>query len=186
MEPGLSGLEQQAALLPRVASHDLPAFDALYQRYAPLLYGLLLRILRQEADAEEVLQETFVQVWNRARMYDPSRGTEAAFLISMARNRAIDRLRSRNTRDAKELEAAQPVPVQSETADPAVVAQQRDAVRRALAALPEAQRKALELAYFEGMTQSEIAARLGEPLGTVKTRLLLGMRKLREALEWLK
>jgi RNA polymerase sigma-70 factor (ECF subfamily) len=175
--------------LAAVAGGDAAAFEALYDRHSPLLYGLLLRILGSTEDAQEVLQETFVKAWTKAAMFDPSRGSETAWLISMARSRAIDRLRARKVRVERENDAGREISIQSSFvdsrsgADVAERSEERTAVRGALAELPEAQRIALELAYFEGLSQSEIAERLGQPLGTVKTRMQLGMKKLRERLQ---
>jgi RNA polymerase sigma-70 factor (ECF subfamily) len=177
-----------AALLPAVAEGDIAAFEGLYDRHAPTLYALLLRILGNAEDAQEVLQEAFVKAWVNARMFDAERGSETAWLISIARSRGIDRLRSRRTRADRENDAGREISIRSSSvdhstgADKAIQSQEGVAVRGALAELPEAQRIALELAYFEGLSQSEIAARLGEPLGTVKTRMQLGMKKLRERL----
>jgi RNA polymerase sigma-70 factor (ECF subfamily) len=177
-----------AALLPAVAQGNISAFEELYDRYSPTVYGLLLRILANADDAQEVLQETFVKAWTSASMFDSVRGSEVAWLISIARSRGIDRLRSRRTRVEREDEAGREISILSsfvETstgADDAILAEERQAVRGALAELPEAQRIALELAYFEGLSQSEIAARLDQPLGTIKTRMQLGMKKMRERL----
>ena len=178
-----------AALLPAVARGDAAAFEALYDRHAPTIYALLLRVLRNADDAQEVLQETFVKAWTSAKMFDAVRGSEVAWLISIARSRGIDRLRSRRIRGEREDEAGREISVRgafvdrSGGADYAIQSQERVAVRGALAELPESQRLALELAYFEGLSQSEIAARLGAPLGTIKTRMQLGMKKLRERLQ---
>jgi len=178
-----------AALLPAVARGDVSAFEALYDRHASTVYAVLLRILCNADDAQEVLQETFVKAWTSAKMFDAVRGSEVAWLISIARSRGIDRLRSRRIRVEREDEAGREIAVhgafvdRSTGADHAIQAEERVAVRGALAELPEAQRVALELAYFEGLSQSEIAARLGEPLGTIKTRMQLGMRKLRDRLQ---
>jgi RNA polymerase sigma-70 factor (ECF subfamily) len=180
---------QAPALLAAVARGDVAAFEALYDRYSPSLYALLLRILSNAEDAEEVLQETFVKAWTNAKMFDAGRGTEIAWLISIARSRGIDRLRSRKIRSDRENDAGRETSIRAtaveatSSVDRAVQSQERVAVRSALAELPDAQRTALELAYFEGLSQSEIAARLGEPLGTVKTRMQLGMKKLRERLQ---
>lgn len=176
------------ALLPAVARGDLSAFEALFDRYSGTLYALLLRILGNPEDAQEVLQESFVKVWTSAKMFDAVRGSEAAWLISIARSRGIDKLRSRRIRVDRENDAGREISIQSSFvekttgAEEAIRAEERTAVRGALAELPDAQRIALELAYFEGLSQSEIAERLGEPLGTVKTRMQLGMRKLRDRL----
>lgn len=177
-----------ATLLPSVARGSISAFEEFYDRYAPTVYALLLRILANADDAQEVLQETFVKAWTSANMFDSVRGSEIAWLISIARSRGIDRLRSRKIRNTREDEAGREVSIRSSFADTntgadrAIQSEERAAVRSALAELPEAQRVALELAYFEGLSQSEIAARLNEPLGTIKTRMQLGMKKLRERL----
>lgn len=184
-----STADSTAALLPAVARGDLVAFEALYDRYSGTLYALLLRILMNAEDAQEVLQETFVKAWANANMFDAVRGSEVAWLISIARSKGIDRLRSRRIRADREHDAGREISIQSSFvdkktgADTAILSQERTAVRNALAELPEAQRIALELAYFEGLSQSEIAERLKEPLGTIKTRMQLGMKKLRERLQ---
>lgn len=145
-------------------------------------------MLGNAEDAQEVLQEAFVQVWNRAGSYDPNRGSELAWLISITRSRGIDRLRSRRVRAEREHQAAMEISKGSENVDTpgaydeVVSAERRVALREALIELPEGQREALELAYFHGLSQTEIASRLSEPLGTVKTRMQLGMKKLRERL----
>lgn len=184
--------ENASALLERVARGDGKSFEDLYDRYAPMLYAVLLRILGRPEDAQEVLQETFVKVWTNATLFDKARGSEAAWLISIARSRGIDRLRSRRVRFDRETEAGREIthngPAASSPSglEAAVQSETRTAVRSALSELPQAQRIALELAYFEGLSQSEIAERLGEPLGTVKTRMQLGMKKLRDRLQELR
>jgi len=178
-----------SALLPAVARGDVAAFEELYDRYSSTLYALLLRILANAEDAQEVLQEAFVKAWTSAKMFDALRGSEVAWLISIGRSRGIDRLRARRIRVNREDEAGREVLTVSgfvdrtNGADKAIQSEQTVAVRGALAELPDAQRRALELAYFEGLSQSEIAARLSEPLGTVKTRMQLGMKKLRDRLQ---
>src|SRR5262249_34605293 len=168
------------ALLPAVSRGDIAAFEELYDRYSSTLYALLIRILGNAEDAQEVLQETFVKAWTSARMFDAQRGSEVAWLISPAPGRGIDRLRARRIRVDREDEAGREISTvsgfvdRSSGADKAIQAEQSYAVRGALAELPEPQRRALELAYFEGLSQSEIAERLSEPLGTVKTRMQLG------------
>ena len=184
-----SNVETTSVLLPAVAQGDLAAFEALYDRYSGTLYALLLRILGNPEDAQEVLQESFVKVWTNAAMFDAVRGSEVAWLISIARSKGIDRLRSRRIRSDRENDAGREISIHSSFvekttgAENAILSQERTAVRSALAELPEAQRVALELAYFEGLSQSEIAARLDEPLGTIKTRMQLGMKKLRDRLQ---
>ena len=179
---------KSSALLPAVARGDVAAFEELYDRYSSTLYALLIRILGNTEDAQEALQETFVKAWTSAKMFDAVRGSEVAWLISIARSRGIDRLRARRIRVDREDEAGREISTfsgfedRTSGADRAIQAEQCYAVRGALAELPDAQRRALELAYFEGLSQSEIAARLSEPLGTVKTRMQLGMKKLRDRL----
>ena len=166
----------------------MAAFEELYDRHSSIVYALLLRMLGSAEDAQEVLQEIFVQVWNRASSYDSSRGSEIAWLISIARSRAIDRMRSRKIRTEREQDAVREIShrtsnVHTDEATDAVLGKEQSrAVRQALDELPENQRVALERAYFEGLSQSEIASRLDQPLGTVKTRMQLGMKKLRERL----
>jgi RNA polymerase sigma-70 factor (ECF subfamily) len=185
----MSSSAPSAALLPAVAQGNVSAFEELYDRHSSTVYGILLRILANPEDAQEVLQETFVKAWTSAAMFDAVRGSEVAWLISIARSRGIDRLRSRRTRVDREDEAGRELSIftsfveSATSADDAIQAEEREAVRGALAELPEAQRIALELAYFEGLSQSEIAARLSQPLGTIKTRMQLGMKKMRERLQ---
>lgn len=176
-------------LLPAVARRDVEAFEALYDRHASTLFAVLIRILSNPEDAREVLQETFVQIWNRADQYDSERGSEMAWLVSICRNRGIDRIRARKLREIRESEAGieilsrgPDVSVSTGT-DDVLRSETQKLIRRALEDLPAAQRTALELAYFEGLSQSEIARKLREPLGTVKTRMHLGMKKLRDGLK---
>lgn len=174
----------ERALLEQVIAGDLVAFERLYDRYARPVYSLAYRILGDPADAEELLQETFVKVWQQAARYDPRRGTFGSWLMSIAYNLAIDALRTRSRRppraDFVELGDLPLYDVDEATIvyEAAEVSELRDRVRRAMAQLPEPQRQAIELAYFAGLSHTEIAAVLGEPVGTIKTRLRLGMQKL--------
>lgn len=170
-------------ILRAIAGGDEQALAALYDRYRLILFGLILRILHSQPEAEDVLQEVFLQVWRKASDFDEARGRPFTWLVTLARSRAIDRLRSLGSRERTALEAARDVTDKvSDAADDAVKSEQGEIVRRALAELPEEQRRTLVLAYFEGLTQSEIAERLNSPLGTVKTRMRSGMIKLRELL----
>jgi RNA polymerase sigma-70 factor (ECF subfamily) len=172
-----------AELIYAIARGDERALASLYDHYSPILFGLLLRILKDRPEAEDVLQEVFLQIWQRASNFDAERGRPFTWLVTLARSRAIDRLRSTRSREraalASTAEAPEPV---ADASDDAVRSEQGEAVRGALASIPEEQRRALLLAYFEGLSQTEIAARLGQPLGTVKTRMRSGMMKLRELL----
>jgi RNA polymerase sigma-70 factor (ECF subfamily) len=169
----------------RIASGDPVGLEALYDRHATLVYSLALRVLRDTGEAEDVTQDVFARVWASAVRFDPARGAVAAWLTVMARSRALDRLRRRRHPAA---------PVASEDAgltdipDPApsvelmaATAEQVTAARDALAELPADQRTTLELAYYEGLTQVEIAERTATPLGTVKTRIRVGLQRLRDA-----
>ena len=170
-------------LLHAIARGDEQSLASLYDRYRLILFGLILRILHSRPEAEDVLQDVFIQVWKRAADYDESRGRAFTWLATLARSRAIDRLRALDSRQRtanESLEGA--VESVSDAAEDAFKSEQREVVRDALDALPPEQRQTLVLAYFEGLTQSEIAERLGTPLGTVKTRMRSGMIKLRELL----
>ena len=166
-------------LIRRMAGGDRQAFSTFYDRYATLAFTLIRRIIIQRAEAEEVLQELFWQVWVEAGSYDENRGSPEAWLLNRARSRAIDKLRSIRRRSETFV-----APLAEGTAlDPApnhgVRAEDQQLVETALALLPESQRRVIELAFYGGLTQSEIALRLGEPLGTIKTRMRLGLERLR-------
>jgi RNA polymerase sigma-70 factor (ECF subfamily) len=185
MPPVVPGSESSAALLAAIAAGDRDAFSRFYDLTAPMAFGLIRRVLRDPEAAAEVLQEVFWQVWQDASRYDPARGTPEAWLVMRAKTRAIDRLRSIRRRDrtfVAPLDESVAQRREDQAPNPAVVAEDRGLIQTALAQLPEAQRRVIELAFFEGLTQSEIAARLGEPLGTVKTRARLGLDRLRAAL----
>lgn len=173
--------------LRRLAAGDRDAAAPLYDRHARAVYSLVLRIVEDEADAEDVVQEVFTQAWRQASRYDASRGAVGAWLLMMARTRAIDKLRARRARSGpqpvEDERAMELVPAGGrDVADELVGAEQARQVQRALGELPLLQRLAIELAYYEGLTQREIAERLEEPLGTVKTRIRLGLLKLRDSL----
>src|SRR5262245_26132210 len=174
-------------LLARVARGDVAALRSIYDQYASRAITIAFRILRNREEAEDVVQETFLEVWRRSAQFDPGRGGAVAWVVTIARSRAIDRLRARTIAGrtiasaAEEAESMLPVPPPS----PALEAERRRDERRvaaALGALPPAQRRTIELAYFEGLSQSEIAVKTASPLGTVKMRVKLAMAKLAELL----
>jgi RNA polymerase sigma-70 factor (ECF subfamily) len=165
-----------------MVARDARAVGELYDRHHRLLFGLILRILKDRSEAEEVLQEVFVQAWTRADSYNAALGSPAGWLVRVARNRAIDRLRA-NAARARAMDAA-PLPAGVESPETrAAQSEQQRTVARALGALPDDQRELIEHAYFLGLTQTELAARFRLPLGTVKTRIRTGMLALRQQLQ---
>lgn len=171
-------------LIRRVASRDGLAFARLFDLHAPVTLGLLSRILGVRAEAEEVLQEVFLQVWMQADRYEESRSSPRGWILMLARSRALDRLRRRTSQQRREDEAAagEGVAVRPVGTARLEEAEQRSRVGAALGVLSPEQRHCIELAFFEGLTHTQIAERLKAPLGTVKSRILLGMNKLRQAL----
>ena len=153
---------------------------ALYDRYASIVYSVALRVLSDTGAAEDVLQEVFMQLWRNPGAFDSSRGNMAAWLAVIARNRAIDTLRKRHSETNL---ADEVVSVEPDMTGDAERGRAMEKVRRALSAMPPVQRDALEMAYFEGLTHTEIAAKTGEPLGTIKTRIRSGLLALRKAFE---
>jgi RNA polymerase sigma-70 factor (ECF subfamily) len=176
------------ALVHQLAKRDVLALEALYDRYGDIVYSVSLRVVGDVQLAEDVAQEVFLRLWRRPDHYDESRGRFLTWLLSVARNRAIDERRSRGRRSRHEslpgLESEAVFAV-TDGADPegsALISEERTSVRRALVQLPPEQRLAIELAYFRGYTQMEIARGLNQPLGTIKTRIRLGLQKLRIAM----
>jgi len=179
------------SLLQRIAARDDAALAEFYDRHFRLVFAIIRRIVQSPSDAEEVLQETFVRVWSRAETYDARLGSPAAWVVRIARNRAIDRLRARQAR----ADVNAPVPATGDAGNarelpapdtPESVLRATHAaltVRGAVAALPAAQRTLIEAAFFEGYTHQELADRFGVPLGTVKTRIRTGLVSLRVRLE---
>jgi len=181
MTPGPSDTQTSDAELIRLtALGNSHAFATLYDRYSPQLFGLLLRILHSRAEAEDVLQEVFLEVWLSAGDFDETRGRLFTWLVIRARSRAIDRARALNARLRAAIEAQREAPQWdfSDACEDAIRSEQGRIVRQALAALPDKQRRALLLAYFEGLSQAQIAVRLGVPLGTVKTQTRSGLAML--------
>lgn len=175
-------------LIRRIRAHDQQAFGLLYDCLAPLVNAVILHMLGDPAETEEVLMETFWQVWNEAASYDPLRGTVAGWVIMLARSRTLDRLRLRRRQGTQSAsyQAAQQRVLASPPSTPEATALQGErarAITAALAALPEEQRLPLELAYYRGLSHREIAQHLAQPLGTIKTRMRSGLMRLREALQ---
>ena len=175
--------ESDVLLLKAIAARDEAALAQLYDRYDRILFGLLMRILNNREEAEDVLQEVFLQVWRKAADFDESRGRPFTWLVTLARSRGIDRLRTLAARERVAEAGAREVTEEiSDAANDAFKSEQRGLVSEALAKLPDEQKRPIMLAYFDGLTQSEIATRLNAPLGTVKTRMRTGMIRLRELL----
>ncbi len=183
---GAREVSPDATLLSRLLQKDVSAFEQLYDRHSRLVYGLVLRILQQASTSEEVVQDVFLQLWRNADQYDSSRGPFVPWLCTMARSRALDQLRLKSERQRRRED--QPVEMQ-----PVVVApdyekaldekRRAERVRALMASLTPKQKKAIELAYFEGLSHSEIAAALKEPLGTVKSWIRNGLLRLKEGLQ---
>ena len=176
-------------LVARIAQGDAAALEVLYDRYVRQCFGLAMRMLGDSALSEEVVQEVFLKVWTNPGSYSSQKGKFASWLLSLVHHRCIDELR-RRSRTEVALEDDETGGVLSTEADPGLepgdqvwVMEQQRAVRDALKKIPQNQRQVLELAYYRGLSHSEIAARLGQPLGTVKTRIRLGMQSLRQLLE---
>ena len=172
-------------LIERTANGEETALAALYDATCALVNGLAVRILGDRGAAEEVTADVYLQVWRQAVRYDGGRGAPLTWLLTLTRSRAIDRLRAGANQRASSAPLRAALHVASDAPGPeehSTVRQRRRVVQRALTRLPSDQRRALELAYFEGLSHSEIAATLGEPLGTVKTRVRLGMLRLRDTL----
>jgi RNA polymerase sigma-70 factor (ECF subfamily) len=163
----------------RVRARDTGAFEALYDRYNRLVYGVVLRVLGEPTAAEDVTQAIFMKLWTEPRSF--TAGNFNAWIVRVARNRALDALRSRSARQHDELPEA--MPAQDAIEDTALAELDAQAVRGALAQLPEEQRRLIELGFFGGVTHHEIARSTGIPLGTVKTRIRSGLRRLRTALD---
>lgn len=180
--------QEDASLLERIARQDRAAFAALYDRLSPPLYATALRILRDPAEAQDVVHDAFISVWDKAGTFEARRGSAFAWVVTLVRNRAIDRVRARRRRSELLAESVpadlgytevSPIAAGHETA---VANEDAQAVRAAIGTLPPEQRRALELAFFGGLTQEQISQSLREPLGTIKARIRRGLIKLRENL----
>jgi RNA polymerase sigma-70 factor (ECF subfamily) len=175
------GTEEALELILRMAQGDRTALEGLYDRYAQLVFNVAVRILRNHADAEEVVQEVFWQAWRQAGRYEPARGAPWAWLVTLTRARAIDAFRARGPH-RRRVELPLSLVATDPVVPPAEQLAEKQLVTGALDGLAATQRELLELAYYEGLTQTEIAARTGVPLGTVKTRLRAGLGRLRDSL----
>lgn len=170
---------KDSVLVSGIRSGDEHAMAQLYDRYSPVVYSVALRVLGDTGAAEDVLQEVFLQLWRNPAAFDSNRGSLGAWLAVIARNRAIDTLRKRKPEtDAEEVVLSVEIDLESETERRRIL----EKVRGVINGLPEDQRKALELAFFEGLTHTEIAAKTAQPLGTIKTRIRTGLLALRKAL----
>lgn len=184
----LSAAEKRdRSIFSRIASGDADALRLLYNQTSARAMAIALRILRSNAEAEEVVQEVYLQIWRSADRYDAKRGSAAAFVSTITRTRSIDRLRSKGTADRTAQAAAEdseakpkhpPTPLEEASSR-----REREQIQSALQELPQEQREVIELAYFGGLTQREIAEQSGQPLGTVKSRVRLGMERLSKLLE---
>jgi len=179
---------EEMDILHRVARGDRAGFDLLHQRFSGIVYSTIYKVLNDREDTQDVAQEVFAQIWKKARLYEASKGKPLTWVATMARNRAIDRLRSKQRRarlrDAfSEEEKTADFMTQRDAFDDVAASEAGEVVRSAVLELSDEQRQAIEMAYFGGMTQSEIADNLGEPLGTVKARIRRGMIKLKKKVE---
>jgi RNA polymerase sigma-70 factor, ECF subfamily len=175
-----------AALARRLLQKDVEAFEQLYERHSRIVYALVLRILRQGSTAEEVVQDVFLQVWRNARHYDEHRGPFIPWLLTLARNRALDRLRlksERQRRQEAQTEEFPPILEVPQFENKLDEKRRAERVRALMASLHPQQKKAIELAFFEGLSHSEIAAALKEPLGTVKSWIRNGLMRLKEGMQ---
>ena len=174
-------------LLARITKRERVAFEELYTRYSNILYATAMKFLKEDADAQDVVQDVFIQIWDKAKLYDPAKGKPLTWALTMTRNRSIDRIRAiqRRTRlrDDFEKETVADESAGIREALSGVDASEKNQILRdAVQRLSPEQRKVIELAFFGGLTQNEVANRLGEPLGTVKARARRGLMKLKELL----
>lgn len=185
MEPHPPDVQIEIDLLTKTGQGDRASFEQLYDRYAGVLFSMAYRVLNDQGAAEDVLQDVFIQIWDKAPTFDPARGKPLTWAVTMTRNKSIDRLRSTHRRYRlqdeveRETEIMEQTPDRSST-DAVDSAEKSRIVRDAVMQLSKEQRQAIELAFFSGLTQVEIAEELKEPLGTVKARIRRGMMKLKE------
>jgi RNA polymerase sigma factor (sigma-70 family) len=170
------------AVVALMARSDESALAELYDRFGRVAWGLAVRILRDEALAEDAVQDAFLAAWRGAARFVPERATARTWLLTLVHRRAVDLVRREERRRAEPLEAAPEPADATEAGDSALLRLERERVQHALAQLPDREREAIELAYYGGFTQSELAERLGQPLGTIKSRMFTGLARLRELL----
>jgi RNA polymerase sigma-70 factor, ECF subfamily len=181
-----SGESADLELVERIQKRDPDGLAAAYDRYAPIAFSLFVRITRDRAIAEDLLQELFIRIWNRCRDFDPQKGALGVWIISIARNMGIDYIRSAQARFStrlRSIDRMDPLHFLQRGAEPESVIDRQRMVSAALANLNDNEKRVLELAYFEGFSQSEIAARLQEPLGTVKSWMRSALGRLRSAMK---
>jgi RNA polymerase sigma-70 factor (ECF subfamily) len=181
-----SQLSTEADLIERLKRRDPEALASVYDRYGSLAYSLLMRITRDKTAAEDLLQELFIRLWNRSRDFDPSRGALGVWIVAIARNMAIDYLRSAKTRFSSRLRSidlVDPLLIAQRSGEPESLLDRARTVKTALSNLTPNEKRVLEMAYYEGFSQTEIATRLNEPLGTVKTWMRSGLGRLRLAMK---
>src|SRR2546423_13496399 len=171
------------AVVALIARSDEQALAELYDRFGRVAYGLALRILRDDALAEDAVQEAFLTAWRRADTFMPERAKASTWLLTLVHRRAVDLVRREERRRAEPIEAAEERAGDAAAEDAVWLRYERERVQAALRRLPDQQREALELAYYGGFTQSELAERLGQPVGTIKSRMFAGLTRLRELLE---
>ena len=181
--------DKDVELLRRIAAQDRGAFADFYDRHSTLMFSVACKILNDPAEAEDVLQETFIQIWEKAERFDPKLGKASSWAATMARNKAIDRIRASQLRTRLAEEAGVESAIAAEVTDTANEAvhghDKAKLIQSAITGLPAEQRRAIELAFFSGLTQNEISEQLKEPLGTIKARIRRGLLKLRDQLEGL-
>jgi RNA polymerase sigma-70 factor (ECF subfamily) len=184
-----SGSDKEVQLMEKIKTGDADALEELYDQYNRLLFGMIISIVKKKEEAEDVLQEVFVNIWQKAHTFDEKRGNVYSWLVTMTRNKAIDRIRSKDykTQEKASVNIDDPAfSLEGGKFDPletTIYSDRAEMVKKALARIPESQREVLKFAYYRGLTQSEISDHLGIPLGTVKTRTRQGMLKLSDILE---
>src|SRR5262244_576202 len=186
------GAPSDVELMTAIQAGDADALSQLYDRYNGIVKALILRIIHNETEADDLLQEVFLEIWNQAKNFSAQKGKPLGWMVTLARRRAIDGLRKKQAytrageRLQQETEQQPDAWVHNATEEEIVLSDTRDLIRKVIAGLPPAQQQAIDLAFFRGMSQREIAAKTNTPLGTVKTRLELGLKKIYDGLKELR